>query len=122
MRTIEVVETNAHVARVDRGFRNQFRLKMTRDCLGQRAFADLALILLEGENMRVTKHRHAIRTEFDAFGAPDLALQLQFSGGSESMGHHHSGFDDWWSVGRRCATLWASLLRQTEQRIRPLFT
>lgn len=72
--------------------------------------------------MRVTKHRHAIRTEFDAFGAPDLALQLQFSGGSESLGHHHSGFDDWWSVGRRCATLWASLLRQTEQRIRPLFT
>lgn len=72
--------------------------------------------------MRVTEHRDAIRTEFDAFGAPDLALQLQFSGGSESMGHHHSGFDDWWSVGRRCATLWASLLRQTKQRIRPLFT
>ncbi|MGY4281274.1 hypothetical protein ACVWXO_000494 [Bradyrhizobium sp. LM2.7] len=38
------------------------------------------------------------------------------------MGDHDSGFDDWWSVGRRCATLWASLLRQAKQRIRPLFT
>lgn len=46
----------------------------------------------------------------------------QFSGGPESMGDHDSGFDDWWSVGRRYATLWASLLRQAKQRIRPLFT
>ncbi|MCK1714446.1 MULTISPECIES: hypothetical protein [unclassified Bradyrhizobium] len=38
------------------------------------------------------------------------------------MGDHDSGFDDWWSVGRRFATLWASLLRQAKQRIRPLFT
>src|SRR5262249_59020122 len=33
----------------------------------------------------------------------ELALQLQFLSGSESMGDHDSGFDDWWSVGRRCA-------------------
>jgi len=32
-----------------------------------------------------------------------LALQLQFLDGSESMGDHDSGFDDWWSVGRRYA-------------------
>jgi hypothetical protein len=32
-----------------------------------------------------------------------LALQLQFLGSSESMGDHDSGFDDWWSVGRRYA-------------------
>ncbi|MCK1487147.1 hypothetical protein IVB25_31780 [Bradyrhizobium sp. 193] len=63
---------------------------MTHDCLGQRVFADLALILLEGENMRVTEHRHAIRTEFDAFGAPDLALQLLLLRASESMGNHDS--------------------------------
>lgn len=42
---------------------------------------------------------------------PCLALKLQFSGGSDSMGDHDSGFDDWWSAGRRYATLWASLLR-----------
>src|SRR6516162_180224 len=33
----------------------------------------------------------------------NLALQLQFLDGSESMGDHDSGFDDWWSVGRRYA-------------------
>jgi putative ABC transport system substrate-binding protein len=33
----------------------------------------------------------------------ELALQLQFLDGSESMGDHDSGFDDWWSVGRRYA-------------------
>lgn len=30
-----MVETNAHVARVDKGFRNQFRLKMTHDFWGR---------------------------------------------------------------------------------------
>src|SRR5215831_5169384 len=28
-----------------------------------------------------------------------LALQLHFIGGSESMGDHDSGSDDWWCVG-----------------------
>jgi anaerobic selenocysteine-containing dehydrogenase len=31
--------------------------------------------------------------------APELALQLQLMGGSESMGNHDSGPDDWWCVG-----------------------
>src|SRR5947209_2363382 len=49
--------------------------------------------------------RHGFR---DLLQAPShshriLALQLQFWGGSESMGDHDSGFDDWWSVGRRYA-------------------
>jgi hypothetical protein len=30
---------------------------------------------------------------------PYLALQLHFIGGSESMGDHDSGSDDWWCVG-----------------------
>src|SRR6476619_6186549 len=32
-----------------------------------------------------------------------LALQLHCPDGSESMGDHDSGFDDWWCVGRRYA-------------------
>src|SRR3954447_1015187 len=32
-----------------------------------------------------------------------LALQLHLIEGSESMGDHDSGFDDWWCVGRRFA-------------------
>jgi hypothetical protein len=30
---------------------------------------------------------------------PTLALQLQLIEGSESMGDHDSGSDDWWCVG-----------------------
>src|SRR6516164_6996163 len=50
-----------------------------------------------------------VRQAFEAPGDSDtkriraLALQLQFLDGSESMGDHDSGFDDWWSVGRRYA-------------------
>jgi hypothetical protein len=32
-------------------------------------------------------------------GVASLALQLHLIEGSESMGDHDSGFDDWWSVG-----------------------
>src|SRR6202007_536218 len=45
----------------------------------------------------------SVKKQHDPGQTLRLALQLQFLDGSESMGDHDSGFDDWWSVGRRYA-------------------
>ena len=51
-----------------------------------------------------------------------LALQLQFLDGSESMGDHDSDLMIGGASVEDTLTLWASLLREGKERIRPLFT
>ena len=43
--------------------------------------------------------RGATRVPTATQGNADLALQLHLPVGSESMGDHDSGSDDWWRVG-----------------------
>src|SRR5262249_37839148 len=52
---------------------------------------------------KLSRCRSQNQPETRSVRAVVLALQLQFPDGSESMGDHNSGFDDWWSVGRRYA-------------------